>query len=685
MKTQYFARTAGLVLLAAAGLSATASAENIETSEIQDRVVVTGYRLSAPAEEAAAEAARQPGNISIIDAESFATRYAIGFADTLAFTAGVVAQPKFGEDSRLSVRGSGLANNMHLRGVELIFNGVPVNNADGFGDYQEIDPLFFSHMAVNRGANGFRTGSTMLGGSIAIEGISAASLDNQSGLRLEGGSFGTSRTQGRTSGTQGRLDYALAGTWQRQDGFRPNAAQSNGRLFANIGWRWNDAVETRFGLLGSDINQEIPGSLTLSQLEADPRQGSPSSITGRHARDLNSWRLWTVTNVDTGYGQFSAGGSAATRSLWHPVPVLVVQDLDDFRLFARWSHETSLGGLPVEFAVGGDLRRSETDALVFVNNGGQAGLQIGDALQTGSGAKAYLDARLSLTDRLDLLAGMVNTSTRREVDNRLAATGSGDASFSSLTSRLGLVCRIDEALTGFANISQIFEPPTFSDVTQGGVSGFTPIRAMEGTSYEIGLRGVYARIRFEAALYQIELDNEFTAFTVVPGIPAAIFNADDTLRRGFELGLEALLHEGNAGSWRTRLAYTYGDFRFDGDTVYADNRLPGVGRERLVAELRYGFGPFEIAPSVTWQSGDGFTDYANSEKLPGYTLVGLSARYDVNERLGFYLEGRNLTDEAFVSAVSTVANAATANPARFTPGETRAVYAGVTFAFGGGQ
>ena len=57
----------------------------------------------------------------------------------------------------------------------------------------------------------------------------------------------------------------------------------------------------------------------------------------------------------------------------------------------------------------------------------------------------------------------------------------------------------------------------------------------------------------------------------------------------------------------------------------------------------------------------------------------------MNERLGFYLEGRNLTDEAFVSAVSTVANAATANPARFTPGETRAVYAGVTFAFGGGQ
>lgn len=685
MKSLYLAHASRAALMTAAVLSAPAFAENTEAGEIEDRVVVTGYRVSAPVEAAAAEIARQPGNIALVDAESFASRYAIGFADTLAFTAGVVAQPKFGEDSRLSVRGSGLANNTHLRGVELIFNGVPINNADGFGDYQEIDPLFFSHMAVNRGANGFRTGSTMLGGSIEIEGLSAASLNNRSGIRLEAGSFGTTRTHAHTSGTQGRADFALAGTWQRQDGFRPNAEQSNGRIYANGGWRWNDAVETRFGLLGSDINQDMPGNLTLAQLRADPRQRDPMAVNLRYGRDLNAWRGWTVTHINTSAGQVSIGGSATARTLWHPVPVIVDQDLEDYRLFIRWTHQSQLAGLPVEFALGGDLRRGETEARVLLNNAGQAGFKIGDSLQTGTGANAYLDTRISLTDRLDLLAGLVNTSTRREVDNRLTPAAGGDASFSNLTSRLGAVYRINESLTGFANISQIFEPPTFGDLTQGGIAGFTPIRAMEGTSYEIGVRGSYERVRFEAAVYQINLDNEFTAFTVVPGIPAAIFNADDTLRRGFELGLEALLHEGANGSWRTRLAYTYGDFRFDGDAAYGDNRLPGVGRQRLVAEIRYGYGPFEIAPSVTWQDGDGFTDYANTQSLPGYTLIGLSARYNVNEDLAFYIEGRNLTDEAYVSAVSTVANAATANPARFTPGETRAVYAGMTFAFGGGQ
>lgn len=685
MKTQLMACAAGTALLAM--LAAPSFAETLETeaADTNDRVVVTGYRLNAPAEAAAAEAARQPGNVALVDAESFSGRYAIGFADTLAFTAGVVAQPRFGEDGRLSVRGSGLANNTHLRGVELIFNGVPMNNADGFGDYQEIDPLFVSHMAVNRGANGFRTGSTMLGGSIEISGLSAASLDGGSAIRAEAGSFGTSRLHGRTSGVQGRLDYALAGTWQRQDGFRPNANQSNGRIYADLGWRWNDQVETRFGVLGSDINQDIPGNLTLAQLRADPRQGTPDAIARNFSRDLNGWRGWTVTHLDTGAGRFSVGGSATTRRLWHPVPVIIDQDLQDYRLFARWNHEAQMAGMPVEFTLGGDLRRSETDARVFLNVAGQPGFQTGDSVQTASGANAFLDVRLGVTERFDLLAGLVNNSTRREVDNRLAPAAGGDVSFSNLTGRIGALYRFDDALSGFANVSQIFEPPTFSDVTQGGVGGFTPIRPMEGTSYEIGLRGSYDRFRFEAALYRIHLDNEFTAFTVTPDIPAAIFNADDTVRTGFELGAEALLHEGASGAWRTRLAYTYGDFRFDGDAVYGDNRLPGLGRQRLVAELRYAIGAFEIAPSLTWQSGDGFTDYMNSEKLPGYTLVGLSARYDVNDRVGLYLEGRNLTDRAYVAAISTVANAATAAPARFTPGETRALYAGITIALGGGQ
>jgi iron complex outermembrane receptor protein len=53
------------------------------------------------------------------------------------------AQPKWGDDTRLSIRGSGLSRNFHLRGVQLYMDGIPINTADGYGDFQEIDPTAY--------------------------------------------------------------------------------------------------------------------------------------------------------------------------------------------------------------------------------------------------------------------------------------------------------------------------------------------------------------------------------------------------------------------------------------------------------------------------------------------------------------------------------------------------------------
>ena len=62
-------------------------------------------------------------------------------ADVLRDAPGVYAQKKWGGDIRLSIRGSGIGNAVHNRGVLLAQDGVPFNEADGFGDFQLIDPL----------------------------------------------------------------------------------------------------------------------------------------------------------------------------------------------------------------------------------------------------------------------------------------------------------------------------------------------------------------------------------------------------------------------------------------------------------------------------------------------------------------------------------------------------------------
>lgn len=130
-----------------------------------DEIIVTDERRGALADAEAFVAAR-PGNVSLTPIEAYRDRYAVTFRDTLAFSPGVVMQPNFGEDGRMSIRGSGLAQNIHLRGV----------------------------------------GGATLGGAIDIAGATAQTVDERFLLRAEGGSVGASRLHGRAAADLGAVD-----------------------------------------------------------------------------------------------------------------------------------------------------------------------------------------------------------------------------------------------------------------------------------------------------------------------------------------------------------------------------------------------------------------------------------------------------------------------------------------------
>jgi hypothetical protein len=53
-----------------------------------------------------------------------------------------------------------------MRGLTLLQDGIPINLADDNGDFQELEPIFFDHLEVYRGANALRFGSGTLGGAV---------------------------------------------------------------------------------------------------------------------------------------------------------------------------------------------------------------------------------------------------------------------------------------------------------------------------------------------------------------------------------------------------------------------------------------------------------------------------------------------------------------------------------------
>jgi iron complex outermembrane receptor protein len=659
--------------------------------EISRLPVVTTYgdALDEDAAKAVAKAATRPGNVSVIPAVEFQDRYAVSLRDTLQFTPGVIAQPRFAEEVRLSIRGSGVANNAHLRGVELLFDGVPISAADGFGDYQELDPGFTNHLTVWRGANAFATGAASLGGAIDFAAITARNSGPEPFLRLEGGSYGTARAHGRAGLVADRFDIIFAGTVQQQDGYRANAQQSNGRIYANAGWRWNDRAVTRFGILGNDVNQEIPGALTIPQALTTPKAANAGAYSFRFGRDVNSWRSWTRTEIDTGaLGTVTFGASYTEKSLYHPLSIVIDQHTIDTMLFARLDGGAEVSGLPVEWTIGTRWRNARTAARVFTataNRETKRGFRIGNSLQYAGGLDLYGELRVKPTETLTLLAGLNSIDTSRHVVNRVNPALSDEKDFTRVSPKLGVVWAASETFTVFSNLSGIYEPPAFGQLTQGGASGFTPIEAQEGVSFEIGVRGATPRLAYELTFYDARLDNEFIAFQTSPLIPAATFNAEDTLHRGIEAGLMVLLADDlYGGRLTTRGALTWSDFSFDGDRVYGDNTLAGVPETVVSGELAWTNGRLRIAPSVYVQSNT-WVDFANTLKIPRHTLYNLSTSWQLTDRVAVFAEGRNLTDERHITMTSAIADAAApgANRAVATPGDGLSVFGGVRLSLGG--
>jgi iron complex outermembrane receptor protein len=75
--------------------------------------------------------------------------------DALDFVPGVMVRPRFGaaDESQLSLRGSGLRDNFHLRGVNVLLDGFLYGNADGFSDFESLELLATKYIEVYKGAS----------------------------------------------------------------------------------------------------------------------------------------------------------------------------------------------------------------------------------------------------------------------------------------------------------------------------------------------------------------------------------------------------------------------------------------------------------------------------------------------------------------------------------------------------
>ena len=134
-------------------------------------VVVEGARVpderTETEQEARDELRRTPGAVDLVDETRIRESRAANLKDVLDFTPGILIRPRFGSDeSQISIRGSGLRNNFHLRGINVLIDGFPYGNADGFSDFEALELLTTKRVEVYRGASALLFGCNRVCGSM---------------------------------------------------------------------------------------------------------------------------------------------------------------------------------------------------------------------------------------------------------------------------------------------------------------------------------------------------------------------------------------------------------------------------------------------------------------------------------------------------------------------------------------
>src|SRR5918911_402275 len=201
---------------------------------------------AAPSASPTSRRARVPGAVALVAPEELRATREANLKDALRFTPGVYVQPRFGaaDESQISIRGSGLRNNFHARGVNLLVNGMPYRNADGFTDFESLELLTTEAIEVYKGANALRYGGSTMGGAI--------SLDTKTGYTAQpffvfgqGGAFGFEKAQLSSGTVLGDFDYYASYAHTSLDGYRVWSDQRRDRVNLHAGYQLSPQVDAR--------------------------------------------------------------------------------------------------------------------------------------------------------------------------------------------------------------------------------------------------------------------------------------------------------------------------------------------------------------------------------------------------------------------------------------------------------
>ncbi|MBX8493689.1 TonB-dependent receptor domain-containing protein [Pseudomonas cichorii] len=691
--------------LVCANIVQAANTVNLENIEVSAGTV-------SAAEASREEAKKVPGATNVVDLNDVEQGRVANNEDVFKYQPGIYAKAANSEGAKISIRGSGInrAPGAHASGLFEMLDGLPLTGPGGT-PYELKEPLWLSHVDVRRGANGFDQGSLALGGSINYltrTGYDAPRLQ----LRYEAGSHGYTKRQISSGQVLGDLDYYVSLTDSNYDGFQDQSSGGSKGIAANVGYRFNPNIETRFYFRYRETDNDTPGRLTKNQIQHDPRAANSLNVT-RDSKRLQPGSTW-LANKTTFYLDDNSRVEAGL--VYHDYPMDLREGTNRLKVAytdisgtLNYIRQDQLAGHQSITTIGlrttKGLPNNGASEYVRIPTGNTAGFAVGtktrDYSYLGSDTALHLGNDLELVPDLWLTTGVAAIYTRRETEvtypevNDPVSTHDWD-----YAARLGLRYDFTPQLQVYGNLSRSVEPPhawsmiwgsnRFFPIGSGAATGLqmagVKLENQTATTLELGGRGESGIGRWDLAWYYSQVRHELLsvetqAATQTTSQIIAESNASPTIHQGVEASLDSTLWQGGAtGKLALRQAYTYSDFHYRDDDRFGDNQLAGIPKHYYQAELRYSHPTGFYVGLNTEHASKIAVDYANSYYADQYTLLGATLGYaSPKDDWQTWLDLRNLTNKRYASTVTPGYDDRGQDVARSTPGDGMGVYAGVSW------
>ena len=625
--------------------------------------------------------------------------------DALDYQPGIVLQDFFGgtDQPRLSIRGSGIQSNPVNRGVLLLQDGLPLNEADGSFIIGLIEPRNAAFISARRGANATTAGATTLGGELDF--VSLTGADERGRVRAEYGSFGRQGLQAALGGVGERLDGRISVSSDRFDGYRHHSASQRDSVQANVGFQGDGSFENRSYLSWTDLDFQIPNVVPKDRIGSDPRGVMGDGNTPQD-------KLLNVYNRDP--RRAATQLRLANRSRWGNDTLrqevgVYWQDTDD--LFnnmtshtvthsrtsgAQWQASGRPGGS--EGALGWrtalSWTHSDMQRDLYATNpaNGQQLQRFGAYDLDANNLQALASADWRLASDWTLLGSLQWSHLTRDARSR-SSGAQLDQGWRFATPKIGVNWAASPSTRLWANLSRSHEAPTFWEIVSASVAPNNPaaakadlvrLKMQRATTIELGGAGRWGEgaqaVQWSAAVYRSLLADELISTTDDSGIKVGTYNyRGGTRHQGVELGLSGSQRLG-VGALDYRSSWTYSDFRFRGGE-YAGKQIAGVPRQLINAEVLYRIGAWRFGPNVRWMPVSTPTDHANTAgaEQDAYALLGLKLEWR-DGPWAAYVQADNVTDKRYASAF-VIRNRATAQQPGYLQGLGRSFTAGLSYQF----